>query len=103
MASLDTSKVQEDIYQILIMEPDSVDVEYDDLCTGSGQHRTRCVGMMKHRSTPCIPKKIPAARRRQMRLAKLELRTKFAQNTSEANGLCVNEGMAMDSCIYEIG
>lgn len=102
MTSLDTTKVQEEITKVLRAEPTRFDYEYNDAC-GDGGHGLACPALEdEHHAGLCILEQVSAGRCRQKKLDMLHLLTKCAQWPSEANGLGVLEGMATESCIYEV-
>src|ERR1700712_1680222 len=99
MTSLDTAKIREEVDEVLAIDRANIEDDFGDPCASEGRHSNRCQLMMEHQSKPCILEQISVARRRQKRLAVLELLTKCAQSPSEVNGLRVLEGIATDSCI----
>ena len=101
MKPLDIGKIQEEIKEALSMEPDSIELEFGDPCTGDGWHSTQCQLAMEHASKPCILEQISVARRRQKQITMLDIFTQCGQNPSEANGMRLFEGLAADSSIYD--
>jgi len=102
MVPLDITKIKAEVDEIIAMEPTSIETESGDLCTGDGWHSNQCQLMMEHESKPCILEQTATARLRQKRLMILDLLTKCTRNPSEANGHRLLDGMATDSCIYEV-
>jgi hypothetical protein len=102
MTTMEITKVQEGLDQIIAMEPDTIEIEFGDPCTGDGWHSTRCQLRMEHLSEPCILDQVVKARHRKQRLNRLDDLTKCAKHPLEANGMRTLEGMATGSCIYEV-
>ena len=101
MVPIKTEQVLEEADRVVAQRPDSMTIELGEFCTPWG-HSIDCQDMMHYQSKPCIEEQIEAARQRQRKLAMLHLLRDCARDPSSANGLWTLEGMAQNSCIFEL-
>jgi len=101
MLPVNIDQVREEADRVIALEPD--DVEFNDICTGEeGWHSQMCENMMDHLSVPCINVQVEAARQRMRKLAMLSLLRDCARHPFNANGLKTFDGMAQQSCIFNV-
>lgn len=100
MAPVDVEKVREEADNILASVPNEVDFDYGDGCQGF-VHSSKC-----QKSTdlflPCIMDMAEEALQQKRKLDTRYLLKDCAQEPQRANGLRTLEGMAQESCIYEL-
>jgi hypothetical protein len=102
MTSVDIDKAREEADRIIALGPDCVDSELGELCLDGYWHSSRCQNMMDFLLEPCIQVQIEAARQRKKKLAMVHLLRDCARDPCNANGLNTLEGMAQESCIFDI-
>ena len=102
MATTDISEIRENLDEIIAMKPDNIENTFGDPCTDDEWHSPRCLDRMDIHSEPCIMVQVLTAQDRKERLDKLQDLTNCAKRPFEANGKGILEGLATDSCIYEV-
>jgi hypothetical protein len=102
MMPINIDQVREEADRTIALEPDDVDAEFDEVCSDENWHSTKCQNMMDVLPLPCIKVQIEAARQRKRKLAMLHLLKDCARDPWNANGLRTLEGMAKESCIFDI-
>lgn len=102
MSPVDVEEVQKEADCIISSAPSEFDFEhgYGWLCDGYF-HGQKCE-MSIDSSQPCIMDRVKAARQQKRKLGMLHLLKDCAQNPLAANGLRTLDGMAQESCIYEL-
>lgn len=100
MSPVDVQKVQKMADCVIASAPNEFDFAENDGCNGYF-HGTKC-NMSFDPSLPCIMDEVEAARQRKRKLGMLHLLKDCIQDPLAANGLRTLEGMAQESCIYEL-
>lgn len=102
ITSVDIDKAREEADRIITLGPDRIDSELGEVCLDEYWYSTRCQNMMDFLPELCIQVQIEAARRRKKKLAMVHLLRNCARDPYNANGLNTLEGMAQESCIFDI-
>jgi hypothetical protein len=100
LTSVDEEKLREEADHIIASVPTDVEIEYGNGCMGFS-HSTKCPASFEHDS-PCILDMAEEARMRKRRVDMLFLLKDCARDPRKANGLRTLDGMAQQSCIYEL-
>ena len=90
----------------LVRKQADLDIEFaaideDDSCA-DWWHSERCQIRMDHTTEPCIQLQAERARRRKVKLESLYMLKKCVQRPESADSERTFEGMAMDSCIFDM-
>lgn len=100
LTPVNEEKVREKADDIIASVPTDVEIEYGDGCMGFS-HSTKCPASFGLDS-PCILDMAEEARLHKRRLDMLFILKECARNPRKSNGLRTLEGMAQESCIYEL-
>ena len=100
LTPVNTKRIREEADQIIASIPDEDDIQYGNECMGY-MHSTKCPKLSES-YFPCIMEQEEEARLRLRRLDTLFLLTKCARDPQKANGRETLDGMAQESCIYNI-
>lgn len=92
--------VREEADRTIVSVPNEVDREYDNGCMGFS-HSTKCPASFNDDS-PCILDMAEAAHLRKRKLDMLFLLKNCARDPRKPNGLRTLEGMAQESCVYDL-
>ncbi|CAH0051998.1 unnamed protein product [Clonostachys solani] len=102
MESVQLDKVLEECEEIIARYPADPYFDMDDVCLDDDTHSKKCLIGMHEWSQPCIRVDAEKAARRRNRLLFLSLLKVSARDSASANGLHTLEGLAQESCIYDI-
>lgn len=102
MKPVDIHKARKKADDTIALEPSDIEVEFGEECLDEIWHSSRCQHMMMDLSMPCIKMQIEAARKHIRKLDTLYLLKDCARNPRSANGLRTLEGMAQESCIFDM-
>lgn len=102
MTTVNIEQIQEEVDCTIAIEPDQFDAQLSELCSDENWHSTKCQNIMEFSGEPCIMVQIEAARRRKRTLAMLHLLRDCGRDPWKANGLLTLEGMAQESCIFDV-
>jgi hypothetical protein len=100
LTPVNEEKVREEADDIIASVPTDAEIEYGNGCMGLS-HSTKCPASFGIES-PCILDMAEEARLRKRRLDMLFILKDCARNPQKANGLRTLEGMAQETCIYEL-
>ncbi|KAH8586944.1 hypothetical protein B0O99DRAFT_527752 [Bisporella sp. PMI_857] len=94
-------EVRKDADDKIALKPGEVDIAFIDVCVDNS-HIQSCQDRMEYLSEPCIRVQIKDAERRKEKLKILHRLRDCAQDPYNASGYRTLEGMAQDSCIFDI-
>ncbi|PKX99518.1 uncharacterized protein P174DRAFT_417181 [Aspergillus novofumigatus IBT 16806] len=97
---VDVERLRQEADDIIASAPGEVDFDYGNGCMGSS-HSTKCDKSIEY-DRPCILQMANEARQRKRKLDMLHLLKDCIRDPLTANGLRTLDGMAQDSCIYEL-
>ncbi|VUC27246.1 unnamed protein product [Clonostachys rosea] len=102
MDPVNPDKISEECDKIIARHPTGPYFDIDDACLDDYHHSKDCLIGMEAWSQPCIRVDAEEAEQRRNRLLFLGLLNDCARNPAGANGLHTLEGLAQESCIYDI-
>ncbi|CAG9951096.1 unnamed protein product [Clonostachys rosea f. rosea IK726] len=102
MESVKLDKILEECKKLIAKYPTGEYVDIDDVCLDDDFHSEKCRMGMWAWSQPCIRVDAEKANHRRNRLLFLCLLKDCARDPARANGLRTLEGLAQESCIYDI-
>jgi hypothetical protein len=97
---VDVERLRLEADNIIASAPGEVDFDYGNGCMDSS-HSTKCEKSIEY-DRPCILQMANEAHQRKRKLDMLHLLKDCIRDPMTANGLRTLEGMAQDSCIYEL-
>ncbi|KAI1026567.1 hypothetical protein LB503_013367 [Fusarium chuoi] len=100
MNPVDLKNVSEECERTIAKLPTGPYLDFNDTC--KYQHSEQCLIGMEEWSQPCIEVEAEKAEQRRKRLLFVSHLKECAQDPARANGLYTLEGLAQESCIYEI-
>ncbi|EWY79565.1 hypothetical protein FOYG_17311 [Fusarium oxysporum NRRL 32931] len=102
MNPIDLKNVSEECERIIARHPTDPYFDLNDICLNDSQHSEQCLIGMQEWSQPCIKVEAEEAEQRRKRLLFLPHLKECARDPARANGLYTLEGLAQESCIYDI-
>jgi hypothetical protein len=102
MEPVDLQKVVEDCERIIARHPNCPNFDIAEGCLHEDHHSDQCLIGMEEWSQPCVKVEAENAEQRLTRILFLYLLKDCARNPAAANGLHTLDGMAQDSCVYDI-
>lgn len=97
---VDIEKVREEADRVIALQPDEFDIDYGNEC-GPPFHSTKCQANVDP-FLPCIMELVEAATQRKRKLDMLDELKKCARDPCIANGRGTLDGMAQESCVYNL-
>jgi len=102
MESVKLDKILEECEEIIARYPTGPYFDIDDACLGDDYHSSKCRNGMVDWSQPCLRDEAEKAKLRRDRLRFLPRLKECARDPSRANGQHTLEGLAQESCIYDV-
>ncbi|KAH7230084.1 uncharacterized protein BKA55DRAFT_207475 [Fusarium redolens] len=94
--------MSEECEKIIARHPTDPYFDLNDTCLNDSQHSEQCLIGMQEWSQPYIKVEAEEAEQRRKRLLFLSHLKECARDPARANGLYTLEGLAQESCIYDI-
>jgi hypothetical protein len=102
MDSVTPDNVVKECEKIIERHPTGPYVDINNVCLHDYQHSDQCLIGMEHWSQPCIRVDAKKAEQRRNKLLFLSLLKDCARDPAKVNGLHTLEGLAQETCIYDI-
>lgn len=102
MEPVKLESVLEECEETIARRPVGPDIDFDEVCSDGYYHTDECLNRMHYWSQPCIMVGVEKAEQRRNRLLFLSLLKDCARDPARANGLYTLEGLAQESCIYNV-
>lgn len=94
--------VLEECEKTIARHPVGPYVDVDEVCLDEYHHSEECLNRMEVWSQPCIMEDAEKAGQRRNRLLFLSLLKDCARDPARASGLYTLDGLAQESCIYNV-